>query len=281
MSNELTAHAKAPLMAGARPMAIVPNDMESAYRIAKAVCAAGMAPKGLDTADKALVAIMHGLEIGLTPMTALQSIAIVNGRPTLWGDKVIGLVRGSGLCEYVKETITGTGDARIATCEAKRRGEPPIVRTFSVADAKTAGLWGKSGPWMQYPDRMLQMRSRAFTLRDGFADVLGGLYIKEEMDDVPIVKDITPPIPIDPRKSFEVTKPVVSHIQPKQSTASAPSHDEDTGEIDVPDYAALAAGIIERMTLENRAELWDVEVSMLDWPNEIKRALEEAYDEAK
>lgn len=184
MSNIATIEPRPSLAAGARPTAIVPTDMDSAYRLAKAVCMAGMAPKGLDTPEKAMVAILHGLEIGLTPMAALQRIAVVNGRPTIWGDGAMGLVRGSGACEWVRERIDGTGDAMTAVCEAKRKGEPePIVGEFSVDDAKKAGLWGKSGPWQQYPKRMLQMRARAFALRDGFADVLGGLYLREEIED--------------------------------------------------------------------------------------------------
>jgi len=172
------------LIAGGRVSAIVPQSMDEAYRLAKAVCVAGMAPKGLDTPEKAMVAILHGLELGLTPMTALQRIAVVNGRPVIWGDGAMSLVRGSGACEYVHETITGEGDAMVAKCEAKRKGETkPIVGIFSVVDAKKAALWGKQGPWQQFPKRMLQMRARAFALRDGFADVLGGLYLREEIED--------------------------------------------------------------------------------------------------
>lgn len=174
---------RSPMMAGGRPSAIVPQSMEDCYRLAVAICKAQMAPKGLDTPEKAMVAIMHGLEIGLTPMTALQRIAVVNGRPTIWGDGAVSLVRGSGVCEWIKEKITGEGEAMVASCETKRRGEPePISRAFSVSDAKKAGLWGKQGPWQQFPARMLAMRARAFCLRDGFADVLGGLYLKEEID---------------------------------------------------------------------------------------------------
>lgn len=190
MSNAVAISDPRPqLVAGARPTAIVPRTMEEAYRLATAVCTAGMAPYGIDTPEKALIAIMHGLEVGLTPMMAMQRIAVVNGRPTIWGDAAIGLVRASGLCEWIKEWVDGSGDARAAVCEAKRRGEPgTIKRNFSVADAKTAKLWGKSGPkgptpWVTMPDRMLQMRARGFCLRDGFADVLGGLYIREEIDD--------------------------------------------------------------------------------------------------
>jgi hypothetical protein len=184
--NALVEHKpqKASLVAGNAARAIVPTDFDGCWRLANAVCAAGMAPKGLDTPEKATVAIMHGLEVGLTPMAALQSIAVVNGRPTIWGDGALALVRASGLCEGVHETVDGSGDGMVATCAIKRKGErAEIVRSFSVAQAKKAGLWGKAGPWQQYPDRMLTMRARAFALRDGFADVLRGLGIAEEVSD--------------------------------------------------------------------------------------------------
>lgn len=184
MSDVAVIEPRPALVAGKRPQAIVPHDLDGAYRLAKAICAAGMAPRGMETPEKCMIAIMRGMEVGLTPFMALDKIAIVNGRPMIWGDGALGLVRGSGLCEYVKETIEGADDARIAVCEVKRRGEPePIRRMFSVADAKKASLWGKAGPWQQYQERMLQMRARAFALRDGFADVLGGLYIREEVDE--------------------------------------------------------------------------------------------------
>jgi hypothetical protein len=152
-----------------------------------------MAPKGLETAEKAMVAIMHGMEVGLTPMAALQSIAVVNGRPTIWGDGAIGLVRGSGKCEWIKERVEGEGEKMEAFCEVKRKGEDdPIRASFSVADAKKASLWGKAGPWQQYPKRMLAMRARAFALRDGFADILRGLGIAEEVQDIQPMRDVTP-----------------------------------------------------------------------------------------
>ena len=251
-----------PMMAGGAVRAIVPQSMEEVWRLASAVCKAGMAPKGLDTPEKATVAILHGLEIGLTPMAALQRIAVVNGRPTIWGDAAIGLVRGSGLCEFVRETITGAGEQRVAKCEAKRRGEPePVTRTFGVADAKKAGLWGKAGPWQQFPDRMLQLRARAFALRDGFADVLGGLYIREELDDAQSMRDASPP-PATPAQM--VPPPAPKMIEAHAAPSAPPPHDPDTGEIaddDAPallpekESEALRIGLIKRMPNDSTASL--------------------------
>lgn len=127
-----------------------------------------------------LIAIQWGAELGLKPLQALQNIAVINGRAGLWGDAVIALVRSSPLCEY----ITETDDGKTATCRVKRRGEGEEVRTFSVDDAKAAGLSGKQGPWTQYPKRMRQMRARAFALRDVFPDVLKGMPIAEELMDI-------------------------------------------------------------------------------------------------
>ena len=57
---------------------------------------------------------------------------------------------------------------------------------------KKAGLWGKAGPWSQYPKRMLQMRARSFALRDKFADALSGLLMAEEVQDYSTTVDVTP-----------------------------------------------------------------------------------------
>jgi hypothetical protein len=158
---------------------------DDAFRFAKMVAASEFAPKDFrGKPESCLLAIQHGSEIGLSPMQSLQSIAVINGRPAVWGDAALAVVSASQVCDFVCEQVDGDGDAMVATCEAKRRGYPKstVVR-FSVADAKKAGLWGKSGPWTQYPKRMLQLRARGFALRDAFPDVLKGLVTAEEAAD--------------------------------------------------------------------------------------------------
>jgi hypothetical protein len=160
---------------------------DDAYRFAKMVAASDFAPKDFKgKPESCLLAIQHGSEVGLSPMQSLQSIACINGRPSVWGDAALALVMGSPVCEHVSEGIDGEGEQMAAICVAKRRGyEKATVVRFSVADAKKAGLWGKSGPWTQYPKRMLQLRARGFALRDAFPDVLKGLVTAEEAQDYP------------------------------------------------------------------------------------------------
>lgn len=126
-----------------------------------------------------LIAVQMGAELGLSPMQAVQNIAVINGRPSLWGDALLAVVQSHPECQDVIETSTATE----ASCRILRRGHEPTVRKFSIDDAKLAGLWGKQGPWTNYPKRMLQMRARAFACRDAFADALRGMQSAEEVGD--------------------------------------------------------------------------------------------------
>lgn len=176
-----------PLRAGGKIAGIIPTDIEEVWRIAGALAKSGMAPRGMDKQEQIVIAIMHGLEVGLPPMMAVQKISVINGRPTIWGDAVPALLLAKGF--KLREDIEVGPSGMCAVCTVVRPDGEAITRMFSEADAKTAGLWGKPGPWKQYPQRMLAMRARAFASRDGAADALSGLYVSEEMQDV---VDITP-----------------------------------------------------------------------------------------
>lgn len=170
------------VQAGGTISAMIPRDVDQAFRLARAIAMSGMAPKAYGTDEnKCFVGILAGAEVGFAPMQALQSIAVINGNPSIWGDGALALVQASGLLVDIEET----DDGHTATCRVERKGKSPIVRTFSMDDAKKAGLAGKAGPWTQYPQRMRQMRARSWALRDGFPDVLKGLHIAEEVRDRP------------------------------------------------------------------------------------------------
>jgi len=169
--------------------ALTPSSLAEAMDFAKEMAKSDMIPKDyIGKPGNILVAMQWGMEIGLKPMQALQGIAVINGRASVWGDTALALVKASPLCEYVEETES---DATKGVCRVKRRGEPEHVQVFTVDDAKRAGLWGKVGPWTLYPARMLIMRARSWALRDKFTDVLRGLAITEEIRDIEPV-DITP-----------------------------------------------------------------------------------------
>lgn len=177
-----TATARTPVRFG-----FTPRTVDEAWRLAQMIANSALAPK--DYAGKpenCIVAMQMGAEIGLAPMASIQNIAVINGRPSVWGDAALALVQGSGLLEWIDEKVTDSG----AICRAKRKGWPEVIeRSFTMADAKLAGLAGKQGPWTQYPKRMMQMRARSWVLRDGFADALRGLTVAEEAGDIELTHD--------------------------------------------------------------------------------------------
>lgn len=158
---------------------------------------AGMLPKGTSL-DGAVVAVLAGARLGLDPFQAIQGISVINGRPALWGDALIAVVKGSGLLEDEQvEYIPTRKDCLGVRYTCKRKGiASPYEGTFTKGDAEKAGLWGKN-VWAAYPARMLLSRARAYALRDAFADVLKGFRVAEEEQDV---VDATPATPATPRK---------------------------------------------------------------------------------
>jgi hypothetical protein len=209
MSTEISTHRASTGLALA--------SFDDAFRFAKMVAGSEFAPKDFKgKPESCMLAIQHGSEVGLSPMQSLQSIAVINGRPTIWGDAALALVQSSPVCEYVKEYTEGQGDNLTAVCEAKRRGYPaPTVSRFSMADAKRAGLAGKTGPWSQYPERMLALRARGFALRNAFADALRGLITAEEAQDYPQPVVTSEPVVVRPKFDDAEPRPARIVLSPK------------------------------------------------------------------
>ena len=168
---------------------LAPRNLEEAMKYAEMISKTDMVPKDFKgNPGNVLVAVQMGSEVGLPPTQALQNIAVINGRPAIWGDAALALVSARNDCEDIHEEC----DGNVATCTIKRRGKSPVVRTFSMEDATKAGLANKQGPWTQYPKRMLQMRARSWAIRDCYPDALKGISIAEEAQDIPVEKNVTP-----------------------------------------------------------------------------------------
>ena len=179
-NTALTKIEKSPVLANERGLKF--DSLDSMWRFCTAVVNSGTF-KDINTPEIALIRLQAGLELGLTPIWSLTNIMVTNGRPSVWGDALLGLVLRHPDCEDVIETLEGEGDRLTAVCEVHRRGRQPIKRMFSVSDAKRAGLHGRN-VHNSYPSRMLQMRARSWACRDAFADALRGLSVIEEVRDI-------------------------------------------------------------------------------------------------
>ncbi len=203
-----------------------PKSFEEAKEMARILSNSDVVPK--DARGKpanVLLIIMHGAEIGLSAAQALNSIMVVNGHPSLWGDAVMGLVLASGKLEDYGEEWSPNVEGGQWTFWVKRKGLSHVCkRTFSMDDAKKSKLASKQGPWQEYPKRMVFHRARSWALRDMFGDVLKGIGYYEELRDVEPMKDATTG-QVLPKRASDAVK--ASAIETEAAMTSKPPVEQD------------------------------------------------------
>ena len=213
-----------------------PTTLAEAVQFSEMLASSSMVPKAYQGKPQdVLVCVQWGYEMGLAPMQALQNIAVINGKPSVYGDAAMALVQASPVCEDVEEYFEDEGTPNpVAVCVAKRKGRKPVTVRFSVEDAKRAGLWGKQGPWSAYPKRMMQMRARGFALRDAFPDVLKGMITAEEAQDYPSDVYRNAPVntiqtkPANPLDAIAPPQPITEPLQIEEALADTVDSDADT-----------------------------------------------------
>lgn len=192
---------------------------------ASTLAAAGqLIPKGLfdpatgkPSPGKILLVMETGSMLGLHPMAALQSINVVEGRATLSAQLMGALIRKAGNRLEIRKTgsipggdysvtvvgtITDTGDEFSATWDMHRAIRAGLVDSYKP---NAAGVWevrarsdrGNAKPWEAYAELMPVWRAMSEVGREGFADVLFGLYSTEEMTDGGIPVSTPEPAPVE------------------------------------------------------------------------------------
>jgi hypothetical protein len=180
----------------------------------------GVVPHSFDTAAKIAVVVEAGQELGFKPWQSIQNFHIVQGQLGLKSTAIGGLIRSSGVCKHLKQSYSGKEgtDSFCAVVTSQRKDDVTEHETsFSVADAKAAGLWGKDN-WKHYPKDMLMWRALSRHGRAFYGDVLCGFYSAEELAEVhPPAEQPTPEVP--PREERK-------HIESEVKNGKAVLQDE-------------------------------------------------------
>jgi hypothetical protein len=253
-----------------------PATLTEAIQFSDMLSSSSMVPKAYQGKPQdILVCVQWGYEMGLAPMQALQNIAVINGKPSVYGDAMMALVQASPVCEDVEEYFENEGTPNpVAVCIAKRKNRKPVVAKFSVEDAKRAGLWGKQGPWSAYPKRMMQMRARGFALRDAFPDVLKGLISAEEAADYPdeakprpVAKPANPldmvakadpvAIPVQTSDPVIIEAALADTVEPELVTVEAEAEELQPADTVAPiGYALMVPGKEEAFSVHQSLDEW-------------------------
>lgn len=197
-----------------------PKDFTQLDVFCQRICKTGMVPATYrGKPEDAAVAIMFGNELGLPPMTSLQFIAVINGKPGVHSDAMPGLAFKKKLIIDMQESFEGTkgSDDYTAVCTVTRASGSTVTQRFSVDDAKIAKLWGKVGPWQNFPYRMMQWRARSWAIRDAAPDLFFGMSADELQD----VADDQPAR--GPDKARDITPAPMTIVQPEPASDAAPA----------------------------------------------------------
>jgi hypothetical protein len=212
---------------------VVHNDFEIVENYSKTLIRSPQTRADYRSKEAAFYIIQKALELGLPPILGLEQINFIKGKCAMSVECLMALVYKSGKLEDIIETTTGEfpKDDYTVTCRVKRKDMKSYMeRSFSIKDAKQAGLWkldrngknisGKDLPWAKYPKRMLEKRVYGWTMRDAFPDVVQGLYTNEEAQDLPNNLSSSPIAVEKPSKKKQIDPP--KEVSKKQlNTASA------------------------------------------------------------
>lgn len=153
------------------------DDLDKAMSLARWVVDSGYY-KQFRKAEEAFVVILQGAELGMSAMQSLNSIQIVQGKPTMSAQGMLALVKSSGKAQYIR-CVESTDKS--CTWETKRQGDPePSCSTFTVEDAKNMGLAGKDN-YKKQLGVMLKWRAAAAICREVYPDVVLGVYSTDEI----------------------------------------------------------------------------------------------------
>ena len=191
-----------------------PQNLNEALTISGQLAQSDLCPKSFgNRKENVLAAIMMGHELGFGVMQSLSNIAVVNGRASIWGEGVTALIQraireeGEG---YFTDKVTGEGDKLAVTVTSKRKGQPEYSVTYTWEDAKRAGLTSKD-TYQKYPKDMLYWKAAGRVAKRQWADVLKGIAIRENMDEMePVEVDQVRVYPTDspaPEKPKDEPKP--------------------------------------------------------------------------
>lgn len=131
---------------------------------------------GVSSPEQAAMIMSKGYELGMPITAAFELIQVIQGKPTLSPRGALALVQASGLLE----DMGITEQPNSCTVTMRRRGGPAYTLTWTLDDAKQAGIIKADGAWVTYPANMLRWRAIGFVIDVLFSDVTGGLKRADE-----------------------------------------------------------------------------------------------------
>lgn len=137
--------------------------------------------------EDCFLALQFAVRLGMEPLTVMQNLYVVKGKPSWSGQFCMALIRANPAFSNVRLVYTGTKgtDNRGAYVTAIRVSDGSVVdgTEITMAMAKSEG-WTSNTKWRSMPEQMLGYRAAAFFARLHCPEALLGIQTAEEVEDV-------------------------------------------------------------------------------------------------
>lgn len=165
---------------------------------------------------------------GVDLLTTIQSVSFISGRP------VIDATMQRALAMRAGYEIDIEVDDKAATCTLTRDGKACGSSTYTIDDAKVAGLLGKDN-WKKNPKAMLVARATAQTMRWHAPDVMVGVFTEDEVDEpLEVLEQVDERVEVEGQQTLEdvVDAEIVeSGAAPVDGSPALPCTDETFADI--------------------------------------------------
>ena len=247
---------------------LVPTDLDDAKEKAEIMASSSLVPAAYKgKVNDVIIAVQYGQEVGLKPLQAVQSICVINGTPSIWGQGLMGLILASPVCEYM---ILDFNEAENkAYCRTQRAEHPEEqVFTFSWDDAIRAKLETKD-TYKKFPQNMLRWRALSLAAKFLYADVTKGLVVGEEAQDYP-----------EPSASAERVDRINERLSKARAERDAKIVDVDFEILpdEAPDEAQDSAETVDAPDTENVEEATEEAPTTIQAPPPVKTHADESRE---
>jgi len=162
---------------------ILSRELQESMSLGDVFVKSGMFPD-LKSQAQAVVKILAGRELGLSPLQSMTDIYMVNGKVALQAKLIASLIKKSGKYDYHIDKLDDQ-ECVISFFQNNGKMEKIGESIFSIKDAARAGIVNKES-WKNYPRNMLFSRAVSNGARLYCADVITA-YTPEEVEDIKII----------------------------------------------------------------------------------------------
>ena len=164
------------------------DSFEFAQRQAKSLCESDLVPtsyRGQKGLSNCLVALEMSKRMNLSPLTVMQNLNVIHGKPYWSAQFIASIVIGCNRFKNFDYVVEGSGESLSVQCTAIRLEDNKLVKGTAVTMkmARQEG-WTKNSKYSSMPELMLRNRAATFFGRQYIPDLLLGVQTNEEIIDI-------------------------------------------------------------------------------------------------